>query len=567
MDALLDKLARGWRGYLVVALIALLMGLPGIARLPVMDRDEARFAQATTQMLETGDYIRIFVQDTPRNKKPIGIHWLQAASVSAFSDAAAREIWAYRLPSLLGAILAACAAFWAGAAVLERRVALLGASLFASGMLLGFEAMTAKTDAVLCGLTTLAMAVLARLHHPAHRDHQKLLALVFWAAIGAGVLVKGPVSPLVAGLTMLALFAWERRAAWMRPLLWWPGPTLAALIVLPWMIAIGLATGGAFFADAIGDDLAPKLAGGMEGHGAPPGYYLLLLPLLIFPATFTLPAAARLGVRALRAGRNEDYAGIRFLLAWAAPAFLLFEVLPTKLAHYTLPTYPAIALLGAAGLTLAAQESWRLTRAAGFVLFALAGVGLIALNAYAATFMPGDVNADARRAVQTLFIGLALALPALAALAFIRRPVAQTAIAIIFALASAYALRERIFPEARSLLVSRSVSEILARAELHPRLSPNPPPLWIVGYGEASLIFETATSARIARAAEAAGGAAAGDVMVVEQREIDALSAGLASRGLAFAPRNSAAGLNYGNGDEVVLLIGRVVAARSAAAN
>ncbi len=219
MDALLDNLAKGWRGYVVAALIALLAGLPGLARLPVMDRDEARYAQATTQMLETGDYVRIYVQDNPRNKKPIGIYWLQAASVAALSHVEAREIWAYRIPSLLGAILAACATFWAGTAFFERRTALIGAGLFAAGMLIGFEAMTAKTDAMLCGVTTLTLAALAHLYRRPNRP--KLLALVFWAALGIGVLIKGPVTPMIAGLTIGALYLWERRRDdWLRPLAW-----------------------------------------------------------------------------------------------------------------------------------------------------------------------------------------------------------------------------------------------------------------------------------------------------------------------------------------------------------
>ncbi|HEX3952380.1 MAG TPA: glycosyl transferase, partial [Stellaceae bacterium] len=76
--------------------------MPGISTIPPLDRDEARFTQATRQMLETGDFLRIRFQDEARNKKPAGIYWLQAAAVSAFSSAESTAIWPYRLPSLLG---------------------------------------------------------------------------------------------------------------------------------------------------------------------------------------------------------------------------------------------------------------------------------------------------------------------------------------------------------------------------------------------------------------------------------------------------------------------------------
>jgi 4-amino-4-deoxy-L-arabinose transferase-like glycosyltransferase len=236
--ALFDQFARGWRGYVLIALIALVSGLFGAARLPVMDRDEARFAQATRQMLETGDFIRIRNQEDERNKKPIGIHWLQAASVQAFEPLTGRlnAIWPYRLPSALGAMLAALACLWGGRALLKPREAFLGAALFSAGALLGFEGMTAKTDALLVGFTTLAMAALARLYAGSSRP--RLLSLLFWFALGCGVLIKGPVTPMVAGLTLIALAAWERRWDWMKPLAWWPGPLLAVAIVLPWMLAI-----------------------------------------------------------------------------------------------------------------------------------------------------------------------------------------------------------------------------------------------------------------------------------------------------------------------------------------
>src|SRR5579862_9323837 len=107
--ARIDAWTRGWRGPLMAALVALAAALPGALALPTMDRDEARFAQATAQMLETGDFVDIRYQDAPRDKKPVGIHWLQAASVAAFSSAEARAIFFYRIPSLLGAMLAAAA--------------------------------------------------------------------------------------------------------------------------------------------------------------------------------------------------------------------------------------------------------------------------------------------------------------------------------------------------------------------------------------------------------------------------------------------------------------------------
>ena len=78
-DAARRVVERGWTRALALLVLCLVLFLPGIAELPVTDRDEARFAQATKQMLETGDFVDIRFQDEPRWKKPIGIYWMQAA--------------------------------------------------------------------------------------------------------------------------------------------------------------------------------------------------------------------------------------------------------------------------------------------------------------------------------------------------------------------------------------------------------------------------------------------------------------------------------------------------------
>ena len=102
-----DGWARGWRGPALAALVALLAGLPGLLALPLLDRDEARFAQASVQMLETGDFVSIRFQEVPRDKKPVGIYWMQAAAVAALGHVEDRNIALWRIPSILGAMLAA----------------------------------------------------------------------------------------------------------------------------------------------------------------------------------------------------------------------------------------------------------------------------------------------------------------------------------------------------------------------------------------------------------------------------------------------------------------------------
>src|SRR5215470_5126998 len=108
----------GLRPFLLLCVLCLILYAPGLAAIPPLDRDEARFAQATRQMLETHDFTRIRFKDEGRNKKPIGIYWLQAAAVALFSSPESTAIWPYRLPSALGATAAVLLIFALGARLL-----------------------------------------------------------------------------------------------------------------------------------------------------------------------------------------------------------------------------------------------------------------------------------------------------------------------------------------------------------------------------------------------------------------------------------------------------------------
>jgi len=413
VTGLFDTLSGHWRALALAGLVAAAAALAGVFTLPVLDRDEARYAQATAQMLESGDFVRINFLDQERNKKPVGIYWLQAASVAALSSEEARAIWAYRLASVLGAVLAALGAALIAQSLLGARAGLAAGVLMGSTILLGAEGGIAKTDAMLAGLTTLACWTLIRLRLDYDRPgaRTRRWSLAFWALLGLGVLIKGPVTPLTAGLGMAALVLWEARAqsrsgaasfvtalkasaGWLKPLAFWPGPVLALLIVLPWLVAVQIATDGAFLREALGEDMGPKLVSGAEGHWGPPGYHLLALPIAFFPAVFFLPAGLAAAARALKGAtaqsskdmggdRTEDSAkaalAARVLVAFSLPLWLFFEIMPTKLPHYVLPAYPFMVCLCAWGVleTSRTRLLWFWTGGALLILGALGAAGAL----------------------------------------------------------------------------------------------------------------------------------------------------------------------------------------------
>jgi 4-amino-4-deoxy-L-arabinose transferase-like glycosyltransferase len=344
-----------------------LLFLPGFFNIPPIDRDEARFAQATKQMVETGDFVDIRFQDEVRYKKPVGIYWLQAASVEAASaiglPRAQVRIWLYRIPSLIGAIGAVLLTYWAALAFVTRRGAIFAALIMCSSVLLGVEARLAKTDAMLLLTVVAAMGALARVYLSWQRgedpDHPPWSwPAIFWTALAGGILLKGPLILMFAGLTIITLAILDRGAAWLwrlRPL--W-GLMWTLVLVLPWFIAIFLRAGDAFFTDSIGGDMLSKLAA-QESHGAPPGVYLLL-----FWVTFW-PGAPLAGLAAPAVWRARREPGAQFLLAWLVPSWIVFELVLTKLPHYVLPLYPAVAILTAGALERRVlSRSWLMRGAA-----------------------------------------------------------------------------------------------------------------------------------------------------------------------------------------------------------
>ena len=380
------------RAIAFLCLCGLLFFLPGFFNIPAIDRDEARFAQATKQMVETGDLVDIRFQDEVRYKKPVGIYWMQAAVVGAATAAglprAQLRIWLYRIPSLAGAIGAVLLTYWTALAFVTRRGALLAGLILCSSVLLGAEARLAKTDAMLLLTVVGAMGALARIYLSWQRGDDPArpswtLPAIFWTALAAGILIKGPLILMFAGLTIVTLAILDRTGAWLwrlRPvwgLLW------MLLLVLPWFVAIFWRAGDSFFTQSVGGDMLSKLAA-QESHGAPPGSYLLL-----FWITFW-PGAALTGMAAPAIWRARREPGAQYLLAWLVPSWIVFELVLTKLPHYVLPLYPAIAIMTAGALErrVLSRSAWLMRGAAWwFAIPAIAAVAIV-VGAIALTRQP-----------------------------------------------------------------------------------------------------------------------------------------------------------------------------------
>lgn len=329
------------RGLIGLTLLALVAFLPGFASIPVIDRDEARFVQASRQMVQTGDLVDIRLGDEARLKKPAGIYWMQAGAAVLSGQGDTAPLWVHRLPSLLGAVAAVLLVAVAGAPLVGWPAALGAGALMAVTLVLQGEARIAKTDAALLATIMVGQAVLMRLHM---RDGELGRGWVygFWLALALGVLLKGPMGFAVLAPTAGVLSLLRRDARWLGPLAS-PGAIVLALVVmLPWFVAITLQGGGQFWQDSLGEDFLPKIAAGQEGKGARPGTYLLAMWFTLWPVG-TLFVLALPGL-----WRDRRTPAVLALVAWVVPFWFVLELVPTKLIHYPMPLYPALALAAAA---------------------------------------------------------------------------------------------------------------------------------------------------------------------------------------------------------------------------
>ena len=325
---------------IILIIIALFSGQYSI---PPIDRDEARFAQASSQMIQSGDYVNIKFQDEIRAKKPIGIYWLQAYSAKIFGQ---EDIGSYRIPSLLSSIITLVFFGSITRLIFPLYQTLIVTLLFASSIVFMGEAHLAKTDATLLCLICVQQYFLLKiiLHQENTFKLKYLYPILVWLTFSFGVLVKGPISIAILFTTVIAFSIIQKSISLIKSLRPIIGLLICTLVILPWFLAIDEATKGMFLQKAFQEDFFSKLESGQEGHGALPGTHLLTLSISIWPVATFLPCLILFSLQ------NRTNIIIKFLLCWILPFWVIIELIPTKLLHYPLPVLPAIAILAIGGL-------------------------------------------------------------------------------------------------------------------------------------------------------------------------------------------------------------------------
>ncbi|VEG90540.1 ArnT family glycosyltransferase [Legionella spiritensis] len=466
---------------LLLALFSLLLMLPGMAGLPVIDRDEAHFAQASRQMAQSGNYFQVRFQDKTRFQKPPGINWLQAASVQLFGNADLSSIWPYRIPSLLGAFLSVLLTYWFGRYFINEQTALIAAAILASSLLLIVETHMAVIDTSLLSSILLMQGALWIIYQAG--QSKKTVSLIwpacFWLAMSYGMVLKG-VTPLVGVLSIISLCLIERRVDWLRQLRILPGLALFTALSLAWLLSLNAAENSNYLMQMLHKDLLPKLQGGHESHGKPPLFHLAILPLTFWPASLFLWPAGEYAVK------NRRTPIVKFLLSWLLPTWLFFELMPTKLPQYVLPTFPAIAIL----MALAIEDSrangtipgkWLRFLQGGWLLLS---IGLLLALLLLPYLLTGHVT------LTGIMLLVMVGIVSVVAVMYARGGAYYRAVMMVFLCATlSYPLIfARLLPELKPVWITDTIAKRIDRSRLS-----DSRPLLVAGFEEPSLVFNLDT--------------------------------------------------------------------------
>jgi len=364
-----------WREGFVLALAVLAFGLAGASAICLLDVDEPRFATASRTMVEGGSLIVPWFNGAERFDKPILIYWLQALSMLLFGKGEA----AARLPSALGIALASLTTWRSGRLLgLGRVPALLAGFVFGFGILPQVLAHAATADAWMLGMLGLVTTAQIRRFRVGPGAGSWF---VLWTALALAFLAKGPPA-LVAPLALGAAFPWAGRKARRSTLVL--GLFYAGALVAAWAVPAMIESEGRFWSQGLMKHVVSRSLRPFEGHGgyAPWWYlfYVVSIPLTFLPWTPFLGFLGE-GLRWRGARGGEEAAVSKLLLAWILGTVLVFSLVTSKMVHYVLPAYPALALAFARGFESWNEKGALASRLPGraFARLALPGFGLLLL--------------------------------------------------------------------------------------------------------------------------------------------------------------------------------------------
>lgn len=316
-------------------LLGLIVLLPGTATLPLLDRDEPRFARATVEMMERNEWVVPYFNGEYRFDKPVLSYWLMRAGYTVFGI---NELGA-RLHSIISAILTAILLWWTGRRWFSPAIGLAAASGFLTCFQIVLNGRSCVADMPMILAVAVSQVALFELICNEKPARHTTWSLVFWISLGLGFLAKGPIALFVPLLTALLFrFAFWRKPLHFSNLRFLSGIPLMLAIVAVWGVPALLRTHGLFWDVGMNKHVVKRGLDVLNGRIYFPLFYLVTAFLSLFPWI----AFAGRGWAVVREHWSMQNG---FLLSWLISPYIIFTFYATQLPHYVMPGFAAFFLI------------------------------------------------------------------------------------------------------------------------------------------------------------------------------------------------------------------------------
>jgi 4-amino-4-deoxy-L-arabinose transferase-like glycosyltransferase len=323
---------------LLILLVSALTCLAGLGRPAISDSDEAFYAEAGREMVETGDLLTPQYNYANRFQKPVLYYWLVAAgfALTGVNEAAAR--WGAAASGIGLALIA----WFCGRRWFDPETGLVAGFILATSLGCVAIARLALPDLPLTFFISLSVAsALCGLFEPSTACTRAMI--VSGAAAGAAVLTKGPIGLIIPMMIVGTLTVIERRWRALRPLPLAVATGIFALIAAPWFVAMTRAHGTAYLDSFFVGDNLERFATDRFNEPRPAWFYLPVILGGMLPWSPLFALWIEPAWRFARQRRKPAAAYVR-LLAWSVLPLLVFTVSVGKQPRYILPMLPPLAI-------------------------------------------------------------------------------------------------------------------------------------------------------------------------------------------------------------------------------
>lgn len=331
---------------LLFAALGAIFFIPFLGGVHLFDWDEINFAEISREMILTQEYFRVYVNFEPFYQKPPFYFWTQLLAMKAFGI----NEFAARLPNAICGIITLVLLFRLGSHLYDKRFGIIWAGVyfgtvlpflyFKSGIIDPFFNLFIFLGIYYFILFYWKKEEFKTIELPKNKWLYLFLGGFF---IGMGILTKGQVAYLIAGLTFAVYWVYQRFRFYVNVPQFLFFTLAAALVTLAWYGIETLQNGPEFIYEF--NKYQYRLFSTPDaGHGGFPGYHFVVLLLGCFPASIFL-------IRTFFPMPDEKHAYQQDFKRWMKFLFwvvlILFTIVRSKIVHYSSMCYFPLTFLAA----------------------------------------------------------------------------------------------------------------------------------------------------------------------------------------------------------------------------